>query len=140
VEAKARAAFALVQAPVLVEDVALDIAALGGFPGPFVKFWLHHVGYGRAAEIAMKMGDQRVTARCGAGYCDGERFIFVEGVVSGTIVPKRGEGFGFDPSIVPDGHDQTFAEMGMEKKNMLSHRSRALTAMRQKLVEAGVLS
>ncbi len=140
VESKARMAFDAVRKPVLVEDVAFDLDALGGFPGPFAKFWFQQVGYDRAAEIAIKMGNQRAVGRCMAGFCDGERVICVEGRVPGVIVPKRGEGFGFDPYFVPDGHTQTFAEMGDEKKNTLSHRAQALLGIRQRLIEAGLIA
>ena len=50
--AKAKSAYALVGAPVLVEDVAFELECLNGFPGPFVKFWKQVVGYELALEIA----------------------------------------------------------------------------------------
>jgi XTP/dITP diphosphohydrolase len=51
------------------------------------------------------------------------------GTVEGrlTEVPETGGGFGYDPLFVPEGHDQTFAALGDEVKNSLSHRSRALS-------------
>lgn len=54
-----------------------------------------------------------------------------EGIVEGQILPAlRGTGgFGYDPVFLPDGYDRTFAEMSMEEKNAISHRSRALTKM-----------
>ena len=56
-----------------------------------------------------------------------------EGIVNGEIIRERrgGEGFGYDPIFQPDGYDQTFAELGMEIKNQISHRARAT----QKLAE-----
>ena len=65
-----------------------------------------------AAEIAEKMGDDRVTVSCGVGYFDGEKMFYSEGSIVGTIVPRRGGGeggFGFDYYFVPEGFDQTFA-------------------------------
>ncbi len=140
VEAKVKAAYEGVGGPVLVEDVSLDMPALGGFPGPFVKFWLDHVGYDRAVDIAMKMGDRRATLRCGVGFCDGGRTLYTEGVVHGTLVPKRMESWGFDPYFIPDGHELTYAEMGAGKMSTLSYRYLGYVAMKQKLVEAGILS
>ena len=50
-----------------------------------------------------------------------------EGIVNGEIIRERrgGEGFGYDPIFQPDGYDQTFAELGTEVKNHISHRARA---------------
>ena len=42
------------------------------------------------------------------------------------------QGFGYDPLFVPDGHEATFAEMGNEQKNTLSHRGRALALAKEK--------
>lgn len=51
-----------------------------------------------------------------------------EGIVEGEIIQERrgGEGFGYDPIFQPDGYDQTFAELGMDIKNHISHRARAV--------------
>ena len=56
-----------------------------------------------------------------------------EGIVEGEIIQERrgGEGFGYDPIFQPDGYDETFAELGMDIKNHISHRARAT----QKLAE-----
>ena len=63
---------------------------------------------------------------------DGETHLF-EGRVDGKIIetPRGTSGFGYDPVFMPDGYDQTFAEMGDELKNSISHRARAM----QKLME-----
>ena len=56
-----------------------------------------------------------------------------EGIVNGEIIQERrgGEGFGYDPIFKPDGYDKTFAELGADIKNSISHRARAT----QKLAE-----
>ena len=54
--------------------------------------------------------------------------ILFEGVVTGNIATQKqgNEGFGYDPLFVPDGYDKTFAELGANIKNQISHRARAV--------------
>ena len=54
-----------------------------------------------------------------------------EGIVNGEIIRERrgGEGFGYDPIFQPEGYDQTFAELGADIKNRISHRARAVTKL-----------
>ena len=54
-----------------------------------------------------------------------------EGIVNGTIAHERhgSEGFGYDPIFVPDGYDKSFAELGNEVKNTISHRARAVAKL-----------
>ena len=61
---------------------------------------------------------------------DGKEHLF-EGIVKGTIISeKHGEGgFGYDPIFLPDGFEQTFAQMQLSEKNKISHRGRALRKM-----------
>jgi XTP/dITP diphosphohydrolase len=61
---------------------------------------------------------------------------YFSGACEGRIldVPSGTAGFGYDPLFVPDGHDQSFAELGSDVKNRISHRSRALAALRTALV------
>ena len=58
-----------------------------------------------------------------------------EGIVEGEIIRERrgGEGFGYDPIFQPDGYDKTFAELGMDIKNHISHRARAVTKLAEYL-------
>lgn len=57
-----------------------------------------------------------------------DKTIFFEGSISGKIIEKEcGEnGFGYDPIFVPDGYNQTFAELSNEEKNSISHRAIAV--------------
>ena len=63
---------------------------------------------------------------------NGQEYLF-EGRVDGLILtePRGTDGFGYDPIFLPDGFDQSFAEMSAERKNAISHRGRAM----QKLME-----
>jgi XTP/dITP diphosphohydrolase len=60
------------------------------------------------------------------------------GTLEGSIAfePRGSEGFGYDPIFVPEGWDRTMAELTAEEKNRISHRGRALRALRG-LLEAG---
>ena len=63
----------------------------------------------------------------------------LEGIVEGEIIRERrgGEGFGYDPIFQPEGYDQTFAELGMEIKNHISHRARAVAKLCEFLNDNG---
>lgn len=65
---------------------------------------------------------------------DGETHFF-DGVVDGHIISeKRGEGgFGYDPIFIPEGYDKTFAELGNDVKNGISHRARAVAKLAEYL-------
>ena len=64
---------------------------------------------------------------CPCGCSTLKREHLFEGIVEGEITRKRSgaEGFGYDPVFRPDGYDSTFAELGTEVKNTISHRARA---------------
>lgn len=61
----------------------------------------------------------------------------VEGICKGTIsmAPKGANGFGYDPVFIPVGYDETFAELGNEIKNKISHRAKALTELKKVIEE-----
>lgn len=125
---------------VLVDDVAFDLDVLGGFPGPFVKFWHAEVGYDLVADLVEKTGKDKAVVRSGFGYADGSRFIYTESRVSGRFVASSGaDGFGFDFYFIPDGETQTFSKMGADRKNEISHRRRGLDAMRARLEQEGII-
>lgn len=137
---KARRAFELVGEPVMVEDVSAEILALGGFPGPFVKFWEQAGGWERVQPLLAATGNDRAIVRSGVVYKSSDREIYVESMVTGRIVPRRGgEGWGFDFYFVPDGGDQTYSEMGPERKNELSHRGQSFAMLRGRLEGLGLL-
>ena len=54
--------------------------------------------------------------------------VLFDGIVEGEIISERrgGEGFGYDPIFQPTGYDKTFAELGNDIKNTISHRARAV--------------
>ena len=133
---KARSARALIDAPVLVEDTALGLEAMDGFPGPLVRWLLTAVGPEGIARIAGAFGDRRATVRCMACAADGTEEILGFGVVEGSIAPEpRGRGgFGWDSVFIPSaGGGRTYAEMDPAEKNRISHRRLALADLGGKL-------
>jgi len=136
VQQKAAAAYERLSRPVLVEDTSLEIAGLGGFPGPLVRWLLTSVGAAGIGRIAAAFEDPRAVARCIACAFDGGRNVMGEGEIRGEIagVPRGGQGFGWDGVFSPEGAGgRTFAEMGPAEKNAISHRRLAFEALRAKL-------
>lgn len=125
--AKAEAAFRRLGRPLVVEDTGLELAAMGGFPGPLVKWMLAAMGPEGIARTAAALGDPRAVARCGLLWTDGKTTLFGRGETRGILVlPPRGSGgFGWDPVFQPDGCDLTYAELGDEIKDSIGHRGRA---------------
>lgn len=133
---KARLAHAEVGRPVLVEDTSLELAALGGFPGPLIRWLLEAAGPAAIPRMLDGFADRGACARCVALATDGTREWLGVGEVRGTIAPEpRGRsGFGWDVVFVPDwGGGRTYAEMPPEEKNARSHRALALRALAAEL-------
>ena len=136
VRSKAKVAFELIQAPVLVEDTGLELLGLGGFPGPLIRWLLASVGAGGICRIARAFGDSRAVARCVACAANGSEAIVGEGAVLGTIAtePRGTGGFGWDTAFIPDdGDGRTYGEMDDDEKNAISHRRKAFLALRDAL-------
>ena len=111
----------------IVEDVSLGFDELGNFPGPYVRWLLEAAGGEGLAAIAYALNDRSAKAQCCIGYWDGtEVKIFIGEVAGEVLVQPRGtRNFGWDPWFLPSGSDRTFAEMGDQEKDAVSHRGRA---------------
>ncbi|MCD8506961.1 non-canonical purine NTP pyrophosphatase [Candidatus Woesebacteria bacterium] len=110
---------------IVVDDTSLSFDALGGLPGPFIKWFLKSLGTERVAHLAAE--NPRATATCTLGLFqeNGEIKYFTVSV-PGTIVAPRGEsGFGWDPIFVPEGSEKTFAEMTEAEKDRYKMRPKA---------------
>jgi ribokinase/non-canonical purine NTP pyrophosphatase (RdgB/HAM1 family) len=130
--------------PVLTEDTSLCCSALGGLPGPYVKWFLQQCGPDGLHQMLQGFDDHTAYAQTVLAYSGGntsddpdqEDIILFEGRTYGKIVAPRGSrDFGWDPIFQPDeGHGQTYAEMTKEDKNAISHRGRALAKLRDFLL------
>lgn len=108
---KVKQAYSILQTPVLVEDVELSFEELGGLPGPFIKYFVDKVPFGKICKM---IGENRkATASCVFGYFDGAKLELFEGKLEGEVATEpRGEfGYGWDKIFIPHGHTQTRAEM-----------------------------
>ncbi len=133
---KARLAHLMLHQAVLVEDTSLELRALGGFPGPLVRWLLDAAGPESLARILDGYQDRHATARCVALLFDGSREWIGEGSVEGSIVkvPRGTSGFGWDVVFAPTwGDGRTYAEMSPDEKNARSHRALAFHSLAQQL-------
>ena len=119
---------------VLSDDSGLEVDALGGAPGVWSSSYggeegNHPKNNARLmAEMAGKT-DRAARFRCTMVLARaGQVLADFSGTVEGRILeaPYGAGGFGYDPLFAPEGHDRSFAELGPEVKNALSHRGRAL--------------
>jgi len=135
---KAIAVSERLQGLVVADDSGLEVDPLGGAPG------VHSARYAGAdaspekkiarlldelAKIDAKSDQRRARFRCVLAVARGGRVLATfEGVVEGKIAerPRGSHGFGYDPIFIPDGFEQTFAELPEEVKNNISHRAKAI--------------
>jgi inosine triphosphate pyrophosphatase len=124
-EHKVKQAFEIVKNPVLVEDIAFSISALGGLPGPFIKWFIQEVGYDGLCRLADPDPDRRaVTSVCYA-FFDGKILEFFEGDLQGTMPehPRGDDGFGWNCVFIPEGQAKTNAEMSEAETEKYSLRT-----------------
>ena len=127
---------------VFADDTGLEIAALNDLPGVHsARFAGENKDSSANIEKVLSMlgNSENRQARFRtiiALILDKKEFLF-EGVINGTIIrEKKGTGgFGYDPIFIPEGRIQTFAEMGLEEKNTISHRARAFEKLKDFLFQ-----
>jgi XTP/dITP diphosphohydrolase len=125
------------------DDSGLQVEALDGEPGVYSARYAVKNGVQQfegnkddanmdvlLGKLAAEENRKACFRTCVALIYEGETHFF-EGTVEGRIIrEKRGDGgFGYDPIFIPDGYDKTFAELGNEVKNGISHRARAVAKL-----------
>ena len=136
---KARLAYDRLRRPVLVEDTSLELEALGGFPGPLIRWLLEAAGVAAIPRLLDGFASRAARARCVALVFDGERELFGVGSVAGEIAqaPRGASGFGWDVVFMPDwGGGRTYAEMPAGEKNARSHRALAFRELAGELAKS----
>lgn len=130
-------AFKKIGRPLFVEQTGLFLDHISGLPGGLTQVFWDALEADRFAEVFGKQPAVKLaTARTVIAYCDGRTIKTFEGEVRGQIVPEpRGpRDFQWDCIFMPDGHSETFAELG-DRKNTISMRYRALTQFSEHLSE-----
>jgi XTP/dITP diphosphohydrolase len=138
---KALGISAVIDGLVLSDDSGLEVDALGGAPGVWSSSYGGEEGNHprNNARLLREMAgktERRARFRCTMVLARGGRELaHFSGTVEGRIIEElRGtKGFGYDPLFIPDGYENTFAELGEDVKNTLSHRSRALAKVLEHL-------
>ena len=119
------------------DDTGLEVPALGGEPGVHSARYAEGTDHNSEANMQKLLhrlegvDDRRAQFRtviCLARKGDSSNYTLFEGVVKGTISKEKHgtEGFGYDPIFVPEGYNESFAQLGMDVKNHISHRARAV--------------
>lgn len=124
---------------VIADDSGLEVDALGGAPGVWSARFsgLGATDASNRALLLEKLEGVRGKERSARFRCvivlarAGCKLAAFSGSVEGVIInqEKGAGGFGYDPLFVPEGHCETFAQLGAEVKNALSHRARALAGL-----------
>jgi len=135
---KAKAWYDEMGLPSIADDTGLEVEALGGAPGVYsARYAGENPSYDDNVEKLLRelkgKENRKAQFRTVIAFVDGDKELFFEGVCKGEInQERRGEkGFGYDPVFVPEGYQETFAELSSEEKNKISHRGRAV----QKFIE-----
>lgn len=114
------------------DDTGLEVEALDGAPGVYSARYAGETHDSEANmlkllnELKEKENRKAQFRTAFALIINGKEHLF-EGVVKGKIIKERkgNTGFGYDPIFVPEGYEETFAELGNDIKNKISHRARA---------------
>lgn len=132
---KAKTCFDLLKIPSFADDTGLEVFSLDGKPGVHSARFSGVYGDDKANRLKLlsllqnkKEDERRARFRTIICFYDGSAPRFFEGICYGRIIEEeRGDkGFGYDSIFVPDGFDKTFAEMNLNEKNEISHRSKAI--------------
>ena len=122
---------------VFADDTGLEIEALNGAPGVYSARWAGEpsVDANNRAKALRLLSDNNNRAaqfRTVITLISHEQDLQVEGVVKGQIATEESgdQGFGYDSLFIPEGYTCTFAMLSAEEKNAISHRARALHALR----------
>ena len=126
------------------DDTGLEVEALDGQPGVHSARYAEGTDHDSEANMAKLLANLEDKSNRNARFRTiivllqpNAQPIYFEGRVDGQIATEKHgtEGFGYDPIFVPEGYDKSFAELGEEIKNTISHRARAVVKLSEYLKE-----
>jgi XTP/dITP diphosphohydrolase len=127
------------------DDTGLEVKALNNAPGVYSA---RYAGESKDSKANMRkilrelenQSDRSARFRTVIALILGGKEYLFEGIVEGKLIEEaRGNaGFGYDPVFVPEGHTETFAEMGADVKNTISHRAKAVEKLKAFLDETSI--
>ena len=139
---KARTVFKMTSLPSISDDTGLEVDALNGAPGIYTaRYAGENCSYlDNVNKMLHEMKDisnenRSATFKTVMAYVDGNVELTCEGIVKGTITRtiKGVGGFGYDSIFYSNEKKKTFAEMTIEEKNLVSHRSKAISNLKAEL-------
>jgi len=128
--------------PVFADDSGLQVQQLNGAPGVYsARYAGENCTFddnNRKLIEELKSFDSPHLARfiCCAVYVTKENTVVAFGELRGEIIDvfKGTKGFGYDPIFKPENSDRTLAEYSMVEKNLISHRGKAFTELKKKII------
>ena len=136
---KARTVHEITGLPSLADDTGLEVDALDGAPGVYSA---RYAGNDPSFEDninkllfelkGVPLEKRNARFRTAISFVNGNEELISEGVIEGIIIngSRGASGFGYDPVFQPNSYNKTFAEMGQDEKNLISHRALALEKMK----------
>lgn len=136
-EHKVRQAYEIIKQPVLAEDVAFSLKAMGRLPGTLVKWFLEELDVDGICKLADMYGDRRAVAEVCYAYFDGKTLKFFDGKLEGSVAekPRIDDGFGWNRIFIPSGQTKANSEMVEEEMAKHSVRTREVYPQLKKFLQ-----
>lgn len=131
---KAKTLYDLYKIPVISDDSGLMVKSLNNEPGIHSKRYSNKGDYENNIKLLKNLNNkENRTAKFVTVIClyDGDNPIYFKGIMEGLISKeiKGKSGFGYDPIFIPKGYNKTISELGIEIKEKISHRSKAINKL-----------
>ena len=121
--------------------MSLGFEALGGLPGPFIKFFVDKMSFEDICKL-LDGKNRKATAKCVVGYYDGKEMKLFEGSLNGeiSIKPEGENGFGWDKIFIPKGYKVTRASLSKEDDRITYLKIKPLDKLKKYLESKEMLN